>query len=122
MATARSCGSGRIVKLGEDRYYLPGGGLEAGETPEHCLVREVAEELAHEALIGQPLGRAVQYLESIRFGPIIVEAHYFRVTLGGALAREPEHEALWLPCAEAARLLTREADRWALGTLLGGGD
>jgi 8-oxo-dGTP pyrophosphatase MutT (NUDIX family) len=39
---------GRVVLLRNERaeWELPGGRLEPGETPEECVAREIAEELA----------------------------------------------------------------------------
>jgi 8-oxo-dGTP pyrophosphatase MutT (NUDIX family) len=36
---------------GKDRYYIPGGKREAGETDEQTLVREIREELTVELLV-----------------------------------------------------------------------
>jgi 8-oxo-dGTP diphosphatase len=107
-----------IMQIEPGRHFLPGGGMEPGETPEHCLIREIAEEIGHAALIGEPLGRATQYVDSLRIGPVAVRAHYFRARLGGALPVHPEHACLWLPPEAAIPLLVREADRWAITRFL----
>jgi 8-oxo-dGTP pyrophosphatase MutT (NUDIX family) len=46
--------AGRVLLLRNDRdeWELPGGRLEAGETPQRCVVREVAEETGWRVTVG----------------------------------------------------------------------
>lgn len=48
-----------VRKVGTDRFMLPGGKWEPGESPLHCAVREVGEELGVtiEAAALTPIGR-----------------------------------------------------------------
>jgi len=107
-----------VVRLTMERHYLPGGGMEAGETPVQSMIREIAEELAHGAHVGALFAQATQYVASSRGGHFAVRAHYFEVTLGEPLDGPAEHELLWLPAPTAAAALVREADRWALDRFL----
>jgi ADP-ribose pyrophosphatase YjhB (NUDIX family) len=46
---------------GREEFWLPGGGMYAGETPEQTVVREVREELGREVRLHWQLGQAVQF-------------------------------------------------------------
>src|SRR5262245_23010469 len=43
-------------------YFLPGGGVDTGESLEAALEREIREEISFQSTIGDKLGVAVQYL------------------------------------------------------------
>jgi 8-oxo-dGTP pyrophosphatase MutT (NUDIX family) len=46
--------AGRVLLLKNERdeWELPGGRLEAGETPEQCVVREISEETSWQVTVG----------------------------------------------------------------------
>jgi 8-oxo-dGTP diphosphatase len=53
---------GRVATVqAHGHLFLPGGGIEAGESPEQALVREVAEECAQRLQIVEKIGEALQY-------------------------------------------------------------
>ena len=86
-----------------DQWELPGGRLEAGESPEACLVREVREETGLEV--------SVDGLLDARFFQPVPEKQIFVVVyrcsrLAGELVISPEHrDGRWFGLAELAGLV-----------------
>ena len=79
----------------KDWWEFPGGKMEAGETPEEALKREIREELSAEINVGELL-TTVEY----DYPAFHLTMHCFLCTLVG--------EALHLNEHEAARWLTKE--------------
>ena len=53
---------GRVAAVrSRGNLFLPGGGIEGGETPEQALGREVEEECAQRLHIAGKIGEALQY-------------------------------------------------------------
>jgi len=101
--------AGRVAVVHEDEdWYLPGGGLEAGETAEQALVREVREECACGVRIESLFGNAVEYIVSRAGRPLEVQAHYFRASFVGAST------AVWLSPTEACARVRRRSDAWVI--------
>lgn len=63
-------------KKGEDYYVVPGGGIEAGETPEEAAVREAKEETGLDVTLDRKLrvfdddGRRGHYFLATRFSGV----------------------------------------------------
>ena len=97
-----------------DWWLLPGGGLEAGETPEACCAREVLEETG---LAVEPVRQFLilhEYYEEYRY-----VSHYFecRVTGRGEQRLTPAEAERglvprWLPVEEYLAIVSRHQD-WA---------
>ncbi|MCM3005132.1 NUDIX hydrolase [Priestia koreensis] len=57
-----------------DMWAIPSGGIEEGETPEECCVREVLEETGYEVVIMDKL-----FIKKTTIKDIKVKTHYFKV-------------------------------------------
>lgn len=98
---------------GRTGWTLPGGGLEPGEQPEDCVVREVREETGYDVALDGLLGVDVYYLPEperrlkgngdLRFLRIVYRAH----VVGGELRHETDgttDEARWVPLDDVVGL------------------
>lgn len=105
---------GRVATVKTRRgHFLPGGGIEAGETDETGLIREVREECARAIALGPRIAEAVQFFRASRG---YFEGHH--VFFAGAFASEPEgvgeHELVWLDLQSARARLFHASHSWAI--------
>ena len=111
-------GAGLIaIVRSQEGIYLPGGGIEPGETPEQAIRREALEECSLVVRPGGWTARAVQFSWSATD-----RTHFEKRSTFIACAIEgrdsslldANHELLWVDTGDAARLLTHASHGWAV--------
>jgi len=89
----------------EDHWEFPGGKCDPGETLQACLVRELWEELAVDAIIGdESLSTSHDYPERR------VELHFFDATLLGEPDPQLGQEMQWIRREDLRSLKLPPAD------------
>ena len=97
----------------KDWWEFPGGKMEAGETPQQALHREIHEELDAEIEIG-PLLRTIDY----DYPDFHLTMHCFRCTLATDRLTLLEHEAAkWLTPSELHSVRWLPADEQIIDIL-----
>jgi 8-oxo-dGTP diphosphatase len=98
------------------KWEFPGGKIREGESPEQCLHRELAEELAIEVVV---LGRLAAVTH--RYPGFTVTLHPMRCALAGGTLTVREHAAIaWLAPGELGSLDWAEADLPVIEAYLAG--
>ena len=87
-------------------WEFPGGKLEVGESPEDCLVRELAEEFGIEVEVGRYLGESVY-----DYGTKIIKLLAYQVThVSGEFCLTDHDKLRWLSRTELHELEWAPAD------------
>jgi mutator protein MutT len=89
----------------EGYWEFPGGKCDAGESLEACLLRELREELAVEAVVGNKV-----LTTSHDYSERRVELNFFNCELRGDPVPQMNQEMQWVPRAALASLKLPPAD------------
>jgi len=109
-----------VVRTSEG-VYLPGGGMDAGETPSETVIRETLEECGLAIRIGSWSSSAVQFAWSEAEQTFFEKRCTFvdAIVLGPDASRlEADHEVLWVEVNRASELLAHECHAWAVSRAL----
>ena len=97
--------------------FLPGGGVETGESIESGLHREFLEEIGYQVLTAELYAEASQFHWSEFYRQHFKKVgSFFKVDampIPGAI-NQKDHKLIWLASADASRLLSQEFQRWAV--------
>ncbi|MBM3257337.1 MAG: NUDIX domain-containing protein [Candidatus Liptonbacteria bacterium] len=109
---------GRIPVIeDEGKYFLLGGGLEAGESEEEALRREIFEEAGREMLSFSFLGKANQYVDAPE-GHFNKLGVFYRVEMRDEKKMEHDPSFQWITIEEFRAHAAHEAQVWAIENLL----
>ena len=93
----------RANVLGRGQLWLPGGGIEEGESPEQTIVREIREELGRGAVVADRIGEAIQFFFAGDDDCFYrMTAHFFIATFDGEAEGQAEFELEWVEPGEEA--------------------
>ncbi len=98
-------------------FFLLGGGIEDGESPEEALHREVREEIGMGIRIDKKIGVAMQHIYVPEVDIYVSkEGHFYHATLLSQISENSEasHELIWLTKEEALEKIFHESQRWAI--------
>jgi 8-oxo-dGTP diphosphatase len=98
----------------ESGRFLPGGGLEDGESDVDAIHREVMEECGRSFEIAERSCTAVQFFMSPRGEPFELHAVFFLGRFGLGTVPDMENAVEWLPAVPEPPKFFHECHRWAV--------
>lgn len=98
-------------------YFLPGGGVNSGETEVEALKREIMEEIGYQVSELADIGEAVEYIKAHTDGKYYrIPSRFYKVQIGSKIGEgiEKDHRLVWLWQGDALKLLMRQSQVWAI--------
>jgi len=101
----------------DNNYFLPGGGVDMGETYEECLKRECSEEIGYNVEIAQYIGKLPHYTKAIKRNEYLkIIGHFYigKLLDKNNLKIEDDHELVWVPIMESPDKMQEEFQAYAI--------
>lgn len=102
-------------------YFLPGGGIDPGESDVVALSREVLEESGYQVSIRAEIGEAVEYIDvESEVKHYKIYSRFYRAQLGSKVKDgiEKDHHLVWLWIEDALKLLKPQAQVWIMQSMM----
>jgi 8-oxo-dGTP diphosphatase len=98
-------------------YFLPGGGIDSGETDIEALKREIIEEIGYQVSELVEIGEAVEFINADAEGKYYrIHSSFYKVRIDSKIGEvfEKDHQLVWLLQEDALKLLKRQSQVWAI--------
>jgi len=104
------------VRNERGHHFLPGGGMENGESHKECLERKLLEETGCEICMGPYIGNALRYFQSTKDEPLLSEGYFYLADLSRKVQepKEHSHSIEWIDIERSKQLLVHEHHCWAV--------
>ena len=104
-------------------YFLPGGGIDSGETEVDALKREIIEEIGYQVSVLAEIGEAVEYIKASGDEKYYqIRSRFYKVQIDSKIGEgiEKDHRLVWLWQGDAFQLLMRQSQVWAVQSMAKG--
>jgi 8-oxo-dGTP diphosphatase len=111
-----------VIEAGKG-YFLPGGGVDSGESEVSALKRELLEEIGYQVSLLAEIGETVEYIKADGNEPYYqIRSRFYKVQLGRKEGEsiEKNHHLIWLWPEEAIKRLTRRRQAWVVESMARG--
>ncbi len=106
-----------LAVVANNRYHLPGGGIDASESPQQAVEREIQEETGYIVTPIKELGQANQFLNTKDLGPINKLATYYICYIPSKTtptSKDTDHEVRWIDPLEFLSSTAHDFHKWAV--------